>query len=62
MTNREDRLTLALQRQSAACLARVVPEVGAPFSQRQLSNLLQANAVRYGTAKGEWFLNAVLAS
>jgi D-lactate dehydrogenase (cytochrome) len=45
-----------------ACLARAAPEVSAILTvlpHSLISPSAIANAVRYGTAKGEWFLNAV---
>ena len=56
------RLTLPLLRLLAECLALAALEVS--YSVTQSSSLILnrfsiANAVRYGTAKGEWFLNAV---
>ena len=44
------------------CLALAAPEVSAILTvlpNLLITPLVLANAVRYGTAKGEWFLNAV---
>jgi len=60
MINTMDSLILAPPRQSVACSARGVLEVScvSPLGNIILY-IFEANAVRYGTAKGEWFLNAV---
>lgn len=42
------------------CLAPAVQEVGQPIVRcKSHADGVIANAVRYGTARGEWFLNAV---
>lgn len=56
------RSTLHLLRQSEECSAQDVQAVRSirpPSFITQLTSPQTANAVRYGTAKGEWFLNAV---
>jgi len=56
------RLTPHLPQPSEECSAQDVQAVRSPplaFSNLNSRHIKTANAVRYGTAKAEWFLNAV---
>jgi len=63
LTTTKPRLTPHLPQPSEECSAPDVQAVRSPplpsSKPLKLTSLKTANAVRYGTAKAEWFLNAV---